>query len=613
VSLVPLHDPHHDGSDLYVPEAPVELGDTVTVRLRVPSEAGVDSVAVRYVTDGDPLVARAEVDEQDDGETWWRASFVVRNPATPYRWLLSGGRVGYAWLTGDGLVGHDVPDTDDFVCATGEDGPAWHREGVVYQVFTDRFARAGEVNGAPDWAVPRSWDELPSGRGPETPREWFGGDLPGVEARLEHLVGLGVTILYLTPFFPARSTHRYDASSFDRVDPLLGGDDALVSLVREAHARGIRVLGDLTINHVGDAHEWFERARGDLDAPERPFFLFDERLEHGYEAWYGIRTLPKLDHRAKELESRLFDGAEAVAQRWLRPPYDLDGWRLDVANMAGRSGDVDLTRDVARAVRRAALEARSDAVLVAEHSHDARPDLQGDGWHGTMAYMGFTRPMWCWLRGDVVPAELQHRFLGLPVEVPRLGGQAVTATMRRFRAGIPWRSVIHSWLLLDSHDIARFRVVAGSRERHIVGIGLQMTTPGVPMVFAGDELGLEGSWGEDARRTMPWDRPETWDRELLLAYRTLIGLRRSSAAFAHGGMRYAHVREDAIAYLRETRDDRMLCLAVRASTEEIELPLSRLRCTALEPVLGGEARIEKDTAVLPGDGPAFHVWRLRDG
>ena len=579
----------------------------------MPSEAGVDAVAVRYVTDGDPLVARAEVDEQDDRETWWRASFVVRNPATPYRWLVSGGRVGYAWLTGDGLVGHDVPDADDFVCAIGEDGPAWHRDGVVYEVFTDRFARAGEANGAPDWAVPRSWGELPNGRGPETPREWFGGDLPGVEARLGHLVELGVTILYLTPFFPARSTHRYDASSFGHVDPLLGGDDALVSLVRAAHARGIRVVGDLTINHVGDAHEWFERARGDVHASERPFFLFDERLEHGYEAWYGIRTLPKLDHRAEGLESRLFEGAEAVVQRWLRPPYDLDGWRLDVANMAGRSGDVDLTRDVARAVRRAALEARSDAVLVAEHSHDARPDLQGDGWHGTMAYMGFTRPMWCWLRGEELPVGLQREFLGLPVGVPRLGGPAVTATMRRFRAGVPWRSVLHSWVLLDSHDIARFRVVAGSRDRHIVGIGLQMTTPGVPMVFAGDELGLEGSWGEDARRTMPWDRPETWDGELLRAYRTLIGLRRSSAAFARGGMRYAHVSEDAIAYLREAREERMLCLAVRASTEEIELPLARLTALLSSRVLGGEARIEQHTAVLPGDGPAFHVWRLRDG
>jgi alpha-glucosidase len=155
--------------------------------------------------------------------------------------------------------------------------------------------------------------------------------------------------------------------------------------------------------------------------------------------------------------------------------------------------------------------------------------------------------------------------------------------------------------------------VSGSRERHVVGIGLQMTTPGVPMVFAGDELGLEGSWGEDARRTMPWDHQAAWDEELHRAYRTLIGLRRSSRAFADGGIRYAHVGPDAIAYLRETRDERMLCLAVRGPTDDIRLPLALLRCRALEPMLGGEVRIEKDTAVLPGDGPAFHVWRLRHG
>ena len=141
--------------------------------------------------------------------------------------------------------------------------------------------------------------------------------------------------------------------------------------------------------------------------------------------------------------------------------------------------------------------------------------------------------------------------------------------MRRFRSGVPWRSVLHSWVLLSSHDIARFKVVSGSRERHLVGVGLQMTTPGVPMVFAGDELGLEGRWGEDARRPMPWDRPEAWDAELLAAYRTLIGLRRSSAALTRGGIRFAHVGPDAIAYLRETRGERLLCLATRAATGDV--------------------------------------------
>jgi alpha-glucosidase len=613
MSASELHAPHHDGSELYVLETPDELGGTATVRLRVPSTAAVDAVAVRHVGDGEPRVAIAEIDEQTDGETWWRATFTVQNPATPYRWLLSGGELGYGWVTGTGLVRHDIPDSDDFVCAIGGDGPAWHAEGVVYQVFPDRFARSGSKVEAPDWAVPRAWDDLPTGWGPQTPFEWFGGDLPGLEARLDHLEQLGVNVLYLTPFFPARSTHRYDATTFDHVDPLLGGDEALASLVRAAHARGMRVLGDLTINHVGDAHPWFASARDDLDAAERPFFYFDERLQHGYEAWAGVRTLPKLDHRAAELRERLVEGSEAVVQRWLRPPFSLDGWRLDVANMAGRRGEVDVARELARAVRAAALAARADAVLVAENAHDARPDLQGDGWHGTMAYMGFTRPAWAWLRGDALPHELQLGFLGLPVEVPRLDGRAVTATMRRFRAGVPWRSVLHSWLLLDSHDVARFRTVAGTRERHIVGIGLQMTTPGVPMVFAGDELGLEGSWGEDARRTMPWDRPQAWDTELLEAFRTLIGLRRTSSALARGGIRYAHIAPDAIAYLRETRSERVLCLAARAAGDDVRLSLASLRCTSLESLHGAEARIENGEVVLPGDGPAFHVWRLRDG
>ncbi len=227
-----------------------------------------------------------------------------------------------------------------------------------------------------------------------------------------------------------------------------------------------------------------------------------------------------------------------------------------------------------------------------------------------MAYMGFTRPAWAWLRGDVLPPSLQLDFLGLPVEVPRLDGCAVTETMRRFRAGMPWRSVLHSWGLLDSHDVARFRTVAG-RERQLVGIGLQTTMPGVPMVFAGDELGLEGSWGEDARRTMPWDRAETWDEQLLAAYRTLIGLRRSSAALVRGGIRYAHVGADAIAYLRETREERLLCLAVRAPTDDVTLPLAALGCGELEPLYGSAARVAAGAAVLPGEGPAFHVWRLR--
>ncbi len=597
-----LGEPHHDGSELHVDDA----GGEAVVRLRAPRGVA-DRVILRTVHDGETAPVPAVVDAETETETWWRASFPLTGSLIRYRWLLWGGDAGYAWVNGLGRVGHDVPDADDFVCAPWPSGPDWHLGSVVYQVFPDRFARGGVEADVPEWAVPRGWDELPRGRAPETPLEWFGGDLRGIEQHLDHVERLGANVLYLTPFFPAGSSHRYDATTFDRVDPLLGGDDALAALTRAAHARGIRVLGDLTLNHTGSGHEWFVTAQEDPSSPERGFYFFDDDLPHGYAAWWGIRHLPKLDHSSPELGRRLAE----VTRRWLDAPYELDGWRIDVANMAGRYRGADHTHALARATRAALERARPDGLLVAEQAHDYRDDLRGDGWHGTMNYAGFMRPVWEWLHGEL-PGELRESFWGFPVGLPSIDGIQAAATMRAFRAGVPWGSILHSWTLLDSHDTARFATVAGSRGRQRVGIGLQMTTPGVPMIFAGDELGLEGEWGEDARRTMPWDRRETWDPDLLGTYRELIALRRSSPTLARGGIRYAAVGPDAIAYLRELAGERLLCLAARAGHEPIRLPLAGLGCGGVDTLYGAEPDLEDGDAVLPADGPAFHVWRLED-
>ncbi|MBA3366115.1 MAG: glycoside hydrolase family 13 protein [Actinobacteria bacterium] len=596
-----LSDPHHDGSDLCLLEQPRRLGDDAVVRLRVPHGSAADAVALRYVADGEPRVARAEVDQESETETWWRVAFPITNPLTRYRWLLTGGDVGHAWLNGLGLSRYERPDSDDFVLGVDPGGPEWHLRSVVYEVFPDRFASSGAVGEPPAWALRRDWQDLPEGRGPETAREWFGGDLAGLERHLDHLELLGASALYLTPIFPAGSTHRYDASSFDHVDPLLGGDEALASLTAAAHARGMRVIGDVTLNHTGNGHAWFRSAEGDGAAAERDFYLFDESLETGYACWLGVPSLPKLNWQSGELKARMTE----VVQRWLRPPFDLDGWRVDVANMTGRYGDVDVNAHVARAMRAAVTEAKGDALLVAEHGHDFRSDLGPGSWHGAMNYSGFLRPVWWWLRSHAFDED---PFLD--ARAPRLDGAGAVATMRAYRAGVPWHSVLHSWTLLDSHDTARFRTVTGSRERQVVGVGLQMTTPGVPMVFAGAEIGLEGEWGEDARRTMPWDRPELWDRSLLDHYRGLVALRRSSAALARGGIRYAHVGRDAVAYLRETGAERLLCLASRDAHEPVRLSLAALGCGELEPVIGDGPGYTGGDVILPADGPSFHVWRL---
>jgi alpha-glucosidase len=293
----------------------------------------------------------------------------------------------------------------------------------------------------------------------------------------------------------------------------------------------------------------------------------------------------------------------AVTRRWL--DAGLDGWRIDVANMTGRLHGNDANAEVARALRSVLTD---DELLLAEQFHDYRADVAPGLWHGVMNYSGFLKPAWSWLRGPGV-----EPVVDLPIPLPQLSGEQSVATMRAFRAGVPWHATLHSWALLDSHDVARFRSVAGSRERHFVGIGLQMTTPGVPMVFAGDELGLEGRWGEDGRRTMPWDEPGSWDTALLDGYRRLIALRRASPALARGGIRYAFVGADVIAYLRESSAERLLCVAARAEHAPVRLPLAALGCRALESLYGADATVEDGHAVLPAEGPSFHVWRLIDG
>jgi alpha-glucosidase len=577
--------PHHDGSDLYVLDRPDELGGAAVVRVRIPDGAA-DEVLLRCTIDGEPRTIPAVVDEDADGETWWRAELPLENPVVRYRWLLAGGETGYAWLNGRGLSAREVSGADDFALGLDRGAPAWHASSVVYEIFPDRFASSGARREPPAWAVPRPWDALPQGRGRNTSREWFGGDLAGIEQHLDHVEALGANVLYLTPFFPAGSTHRYDASSFERVDPLLGGDEAFASLVRAVHARGLRIIGDLTMNHCGVGHEWFEKAVADERSPERDIFYFDQSEKWGYAAWLGVRTLPKLDWRSPVLRDRM----RAILRAWL--DAGLDGWRIDVANMVARYRDLDLNADVAAWTR----DLVRGSLLIGEHGHDFRPDLGGLGWHGVMNYSGFLRPASWWLRGDHVTQDI---FTDAPA--PSYGGADMVRVMRDFRAGVPWDAVADSWTLLDSHDTPRFGWLTGSRDRHLVGRGLQFTTPGVPMVYAGDELGLGGEWGEDGRRPMPWDSRETWDEELLAATTRLAGLRRSSDALAHGGIRYVHVSDDAVAYLRESRSERLLCLAARAPHDPIVTPF-----TELDVLYGEEAR----DGVLPADGPAFHVWRI---
>lgn len=596
---------HHDGSAQYVDNLSPRPGEDVRIRVRVPRSLTPERVWVRTIHDGEPKMVVAEIERETAHEVWWCADLPILNSRSHYRWGFSGGNVGYGWLTAAGWFDHDVTDAFDFAISTAPMPPQWSQTAVVYQIYPDRFASSGTKYELPDWAVPRDWDMRPEGRSPNTPREYFGGDLPGVASKLSHLEDLGATVVYFTPFFPAGSTHRYDASTFRSVDPLLGGDEGLIELVEAAHARGMRVMGDITLNHSGVTHEWFIAA-SEGEPTYSTYYTFNPSYPYGYACWLGVRSLPKFNYESEALKAELISDHNSVIRMWLREPFNLDGWRVDVANMTGRQGAMERNDEAATLTRHAMTEEGEDKLLIAEHFHDAGPDLDGHGWHGAMNYSAFMKPVWNWL----VHESFAFEFLGTPTNVPRITAAQMVATIRSFSSRMPWRSYQTSWSLLGSHDTARIRSVAG-RDGHHVAAGLMMTLPGTPMIFAGDEIGATGLWGEDSRTSFPWNRPDEWDRETYAIYQKLIELRTSSSALAEGGLRWLHSGEDAVVFVRESADDTLVVAAARAETNEIDVNLNHFYGShQLVQVFGRSTTLQDNRLKFSTSGPEFFVWRM---
>ncbi len=595
--------PHHDGSPLYTAPGPLVAGETVRLWLRVPAQHRADRVRIRAVPDAEPVLTEASIDTDrtvDHTVTWWVADLELHNPVTGYRFLLDGGAVGYAWLNASGLHHRDVPDANDFRISTHGPAPGWLDGTVGYQIFLDRFAASGERRDVPAWAIAATWDAPVDPDNSISTKQLYGGDLVGIEKHLDHLDRLGVDLVYLTPYFPSESAHRYDATTFEHVDPLLGGDEALASLVVAAHERGIRVIGDITLNHTGSSHDWFRRAQAALDAPEADFYMFGETADD-YVAWHDVPSLPKLDHRSRDLATRLYDGPDSTIAKYLEAPYDLDGWRVDCANTTARYADIDRNHDVAAATRRT-IDARSavdgrERWLLAEHCYDAGDDLAGDTWHGAMAYQWFTRPLWSWLRG-ARPFSLMSE-----IELPSLPGPSVVASMRELSANVTWTARRASMTMLDSHDTARFRTaVGGDPIRHLVGLTALMTMPGVPTLFAGSEVGVEGDTMDTCRVPFPWDE-DGWDHETFEAIRALVEIRRKESALQTGGLRWIDATADTITFARELPGRLVLVDLRRAPGEQRRLDGGSLTDRRIvERHVRYDTDLHHDPAHADGDG-----------
>ena len=568
--------PHHDGSEIYVSNAAPAIGQTITLKVRVPNSYHFEKAFIRVYEDGEPRSHELKRGKSTASEIWLEVKIKIINLHTIYRFVFVA-KGKYEWLNAFGLADHDVHSNNDFRIVAVPKYPDWIRSSVFYQIFPDRFARSGEISEIPNWAHHRDWNELPQGRGEYTGSEFFGGDLKGVEQHLDHISGLGVNGIYFTPFFPSNSNHRYDAASFDHVDPYLGGDEALHSLVKKAKKFRIKIMGDLTSNHCGAGHPWLAKAQKNMDSKERTYFYWDKTVVHGYVGWWGLASLPKLNFNSQALRKEMYSGKNSIVKKWISPKFGMSGWRIDVGNMTGILGKDDLHDEVMHGIRKAMDETNPDAWLVAENGDFFASDLNGLGWHGAMNYQGFMRPLWNWINKN---DQIGGGFQGLPFEMPKVTGQQLVNSMKQFNASVPWRSVVASMVLLDSHDTARFRtVVNGDLNSHLSAMTMLLTYPGVPSIYAGDEIGVEGISGEDGRRTINWEDRSAWDHAFLKEIKKLIAIRKVNDAFINGGLRWLVVDDDYVIFSRQSKKQEIVVFVsrtgVEVNLEELDFKISK--------------------------------------
>ncbi|MDQ3706017.1 MAG: glycoside hydrolase family 13 protein [Chloroflexota bacterium] len=417
--------------------------------------------------------------------------------------------------------------------------PSWLPGTIFYQIFPDRFAQSdpdnvrkgGDTYGQEPLYL--GWEDKPEH--PPKGRDFFGGDLPGVMSKLDYLKELGVTCIYFTPIFASPTNHRYDATDYSRIDPRLGTEDDLKQLIAEARDRGIRVLLDGVFNHCSSDSIYFQDA---LKSKESPYFRWFDFL-HWPERWvgwlgirhklttWGIKTMPEFVE-CPEVEEFFF-GKDGIALKWLS--LGTVGWRTDVTPW--------VTHEFWRRFRKAVRRAYPEAYLVAEDWENAPQRLVGDSFDATMNYR-FGYSVLGFASGKLTPTQLDDRLETRRRDTPPL---ALHAQMN----------------ILGSHDTARILTrMEGNKERVMLATALQLAYPGSPMIYYGDEAGVEGSYAEEGRAPYPWGRE---DPQLLDFFRTAMNARLDSAALGKGDVSTVWI-DDRGGYgiLRTHGSDRVVAL-----------------------------------------------------
>ena len=619
-----------DGTEGYVyPPEPKE-SELVTFRFRTAKD-DVDRVGL--VTSADTYVMEKECTQGEFdyytfetrlGEEPFRYCFEVQSGTEKYYY----GRCG---------ISREILEYYNFVVVPGFSTPDWAKGAVMYQIFTDRFYNGDKSNDVEtneyyyigDYSQRvTNWDKYPANMGV---REFYGGDLQGVMDKLDYLQDLGVEVVYFNPLFVLPSNHKYDIQDYDYIDPHYGkivddggevlpngvtdnsqatkykkrttglknleaSNELFIKLVEELHRRGMKVILDGVFNHCGSFNKWMDRERiyeGEedyepgayvsADSPYRSYFrFFKEGPENwpynaNYDGWWGHDTLPKLNYEdSVKLENYIL----YIGRKWVSPPYNVDGWRLDVAADLGRSNEYN--HEFWQKFRRAVKDANPNALILAEHYGDPSDWLKGDEWDTVMNYDAFMEPVTWFLTGmEKHSDEAREELLG---NIDNFIG-----SMAHHMSNMLTPSLQVAMNELSNHDHSRFL----TRTNHMVGrvehlgpeaaneyvnkavmreaVVMQMTWVGAPTVYYGDEAGVCGFTDPDNRRTYPWGHE---DQELIAFHKEAIRIHKEHPALKTGSLKILGGEENILSYARFKGHDRIIVVINnRSERAEVKVPV----------------------------------------
>ncbi len=666
-----------DTTEEYVIPAEPAPYEEITIRFRT-AKNNIDRVFL--ICRGERLLMLKET--SNEVFDFYTVQIQLDNEKISYYFEINVGKiVGYFDMRG---LNQEVNEYYDFVVIPGFKTPSWAKGAVMYQIYVDRFYNGDKTNDVETneycyigegVSHVDNWSKYPAQMGV---REFYGGDLQGVLDKMDYLVDLGIEVIYFNPLFVSPSNHKYDIQDYDYIDPHIGKivDDKgellqngqkenrfaskyinrvtgkanlesanalFAKVAEEAHKRGIRVILDGVFNHCGSFNKWIDRERiyenaegyekgayVSQNSPYHNYFMFhhQDRWPYNptYDGWWGHDTLPKLNYEGSK---ELFDYVMHIAKKWVSPPYNVDGWRLDVAADLGFTSEYN--HYFWQEFRKAVKEANPDAIILAEHYGDTREWLQGDEWDSVMNYDAFMEPVTWFLTGmEKHSDDFRQDLLG--------NAESFWGAMRHHSSSFSMPSWQVAMNQLSNHDHSRFM----TRTSHKVGrtntlgpeaanqdnnpavfreaVVIQMTWPGAPAVYYGDEAGVCGFTDPDNRRTYPWGHEDT---ELIAFHKEIIKIHKSCPELRTGSIKCLDMDYNYLAYGRFKENSQTIVLinnndhelSKRVSVWETGVPKEAVLTEIFRTTQAGYSTDKAEIPVLAGKAnitlPPFSAVVLR--